>query len=51
MVEESPSAAVTPAIRQQDGRGRDQAAKAVGYSNAGTVEFLLDKHGNFSLWR
>ena len=47
MVEESPSVAVTPALRQKMGEAAVRAAKAVGYTNAGTVEFLLDKEGNF----
>ena len=47
LVEESPSAAVTPAIRNRMGEAAIKLARAVGYVNAGTVEFLLDKHGDF----
>jgi len=47
LLEESPSAAVTPAIRKRMGEAAVKLAKAVGYSNAGTVEFLLDKNGDF----
>jgi len=47
MVEEAPSVALTPALRQKMGEAAVRAAKAVGYTNAGTVEFLLDKDGNF----
>ncbi len=47
MVEESPSVALTPSLRQKMGEAAIKAAKAVGYTNAGTVEFLLDKDGNF----
>lgn len=47
VVEESPSPAVTPALRQAMGEAAVRAAQAVGYANAGTVEFLLDAHGNF----
>jgi acetyl-CoA carboxylase, biotin carboxylase subunit len=47
MLEEAPSAALTPAQRAKIGETAVRAAKAVGYHNAGTVEFLLDKHGNF----
>ncbi|MBI2841804.1 MAG: acetyl-CoA carboxylase biotin carboxylase subunit [Armatimonadetes bacterium] len=47
MVEESPSPAITPALRQKMGDAAIRAAKAAGYSSAGTVEFLLDKDGNF----
>jgi acetyl-CoA carboxylase biotin carboxylase subunit len=47
LVEESPSVAVTPAIRNRMGEAAIKLAKAVGYVNAGTVEFLLDKNGEF----
>lgn len=47
IVEESPSPAVTPELRQAMGEAAVNAARAVGYANAGTVEFLLDAHGNF----
>lgn len=47
LLEEAPSAAVTPAIRNKMGEAAIKLAKAVGYANAGTVEFLLDKHGHF----
>jgi len=47
LIEESPSPVVTPEIRQRIGESAVKAAKAVGYVNAGTVEFLLDKHGDF----
>ena len=47
MLEEAPSAALTPGQRAKIGETAVRAAKAVGYHNAGTVEFLLDKHNNF----
>lgn len=47
LVEEAPSAAVTPQIRNRMGEAAVKLAKAVGYTNAGTVEFLLDKNGDF----
>lgn len=47
LVEEAPSCAVTPAIRKHMGDAAIKLARAVGYSNAGTVEFLLDKNGDF----
>jgi len=47
LIEEAPSIAVTPELRAQMGAIAVQAAQAVGYSNAGTVEFLLDQEGNF----
>lgn len=45
LIEESPSVAITPAQRQKIGDAAVRAAKAIGYVNAGTMEFLLDKHG------
>ena len=48
VIEESPSPAVTPALRKRLGAAAVAAAKAVGYVNAGTVEFLLDARGEFS---
>ena len=45
LLEESPSIAITPQLRQRIGDAAVKAAKAIGYVNAGTMEFLLDKHG------
>ncbi|MDX9753393.1 MAG: acetyl-CoA carboxylase biotin carboxylase subunit [bacterium] len=47
VIEESPSPAVTPELRQQMGDVAIQAAKAVGYNSAGTIEFLLDQNKKF----
>ncbi|MEJ2207897.1 MAG: acetyl-CoA carboxylase biotin carboxylase subunit [Anaerolineae bacterium] len=47
LVEECPSPAVDEALRQRMGRVAVQAARAVGYTNAGTVEFLLAPGGAF----
>lgn len=47
LVEEAPSTALTPELRRKMGEMAVRAAQAVGYTNAGTVEFLLDKHNNF----
>ncbi len=47
MIEEAPSAAITEKLRKQLGDAAVRAAKAVGYVNAGTIEFLLDKSGKF----
>lgn len=47
MIEESPSSALTPALRHQMGEMALRAAQAVQYYSAGTVEFLLDKNNNF----
>jgi len=45
LIEESPSVAVTPEQRKKIGDYAVRGAKAVGYVNAGTMEFLLDAHG------
>ncbi len=42
VIEETPSPAVTPDIRTRMGEAAVSAARAVGYRNAGTVEFLFD---------
>jgi acetyl/propionyl-CoA carboxylase alpha subunit len=47
IIEETPSPAVTPAIRHAMGEAAVSAAKASGYVNAGTVEFLLAPSGLF----
>ncbi|MCB0215308.1 MAG: acetyl-CoA carboxylase biotin carboxylase subunit [Chloroflexi bacterium] len=47
VLEECPSPAVTPEIRERMGAAAVAAARAVNYVSAGTVEFLLDKHGDF----
>lgn len=47
LIEESPSPALTPQQRTKLGESAARAAKAIGYVNAGTMEFLLDKHGKF----
>ena len=47
VLEESPSAALDEDLRRRMGEAAVKAAKAVGYENAGTIEFLLDKHKNF----
>ena len=47
VVEESPSPAVTPELRQRMCEAAVRAAQAAGYTNAGTVEFLLDTEGEF----
>ena len=44
VLEESPSPAIDEELREKMGRTAVQAAKAVGYESAGTIEFLLDKH-------
>ena len=47
MIEESPSIALNSKLREKMGYAAVTAAKAAGYENAGTIEFLLEKNGNF----
>src|SRR5205823_8352403 len=47
IVEESPSVALTPALRAKMGAAAVRIARAAGYINAGTIEFILDADGNF----
>ena len=47
MIEESPCMALSDKLRKKMGATAVRAAKAVGYENAGTIEFLLDKSGEF----
>src|SRR5262245_12964723 len=47
VVEETPSLAVTPAVRSAMTSAAAAVARAVGYTNAGTIEFLLDEDGRF----
>ena len=51
MIEESPSPALTDEIRKKIRATAVQAAKAVNYESAGTIEFLLDDSGEFSSWK
>ena len=47
IIEETPSPALDDDLRRRMGEAAVAAAKASGYVNAGTVEFLLDQSGNF----
>ncbi|MEX2190020.1 MAG: acetyl-CoA carboxylase biotin carboxylase subunit, partial [Bacteroidota bacterium] len=47
LVEESPSPALTPEIREAMGAAAIKGAKSVNYTGAGTIEFLLDKNKHF----
>src|SRR5207253_8101485 len=47
IVEETPCPALTPRLRAEMTAAALAAARAVGYTNAGTVEFLLDADGRF----
>ncbi|WP_291569958.1 acetyl-CoA carboxylase biotin carboxylase subunit [Clostridium sp. UBA4548] len=47
VLEEAPSVVLTEALRKEMGETAVRAAKAIGYKNAGTIEFLVDKNLNF----
>ncbi len=47
LLEEAPSAVLSPQLRQKMGDAAVKAAKSIDYVGAGTVEFLLDKSGDF----
>lgn len=47
MIEESPSIAISDKLREEMGNAAVLAAKTVGYENAGTIEFLLDKDNKY----
>jgi acetyl-CoA carboxylase biotin carboxylase subunit len=47
VVEESPSTAITPELRKAMGEAAARLVKAAKYTNAGTLEFLLDARGEF----
>jgi len=47
LIEESPSPAVNSKLRRKMGHAAVKAAKAVKYTTVGTIEFLLDKNGDF----
>ncbi|TVU55716.1 MAG: acetyl-CoA carboxylase biotin carboxylase subunit [Arthrospira sp. PLM2.Bin9] len=47
LLEEAPSPALNPELRQKMGLAAVKAAASINYTGAGTVEFLLDRHGNF----
>ena len=47
LLEEAPSTALTPELRQKMGDAAVLAAKSINYVGAGTVEFLLDQSGDF----
>jgi acetyl-CoA carboxylase biotin carboxylase subunit len=46
LIEEAPSTAVSADLRQRIAGGLRTALKTIGYTNAGTVEFLMDRDGN-----
>jgi acetyl-CoA carboxylase, biotin carboxylase subunit len=47
LLEEAPSPVLTPELRARMGEAAVKGAQAIGYSSAGTVEFLLDEDGSF----
>ena len=47
LLEEAPSVGIFPEVRAKMGEAAVRAAKAAGYENAGTIEFLLDKDQKF----
>lgn len=47
IIEEAPSPAVSPALRERMGNAALAAVRAIGYEGAGTLEFLLDAQGEF----
>ncbi len=46
LIEESPSPSVSPELRKRISKGLAKAMKSIGYTNAGTVEFLMDERGD-----
>lgn len=47
IIEEAPSPSLSPQLRREMGEAAVRAAKAVGYQNAGTIEFLVDEEKHF----
>lgn len=47
LVEETPSPIVSPELRERMGQAAIKGASAIGYEGAGTIEFLVDKYGEF----
>lgn len=47
MIEEAPSSAIGETLRREMGEAAVKAAIASNYENAGTIEFILDKYGNY----
>jgi acetyl-CoA carboxylase biotin carboxylase subunit len=47
LIEESPSVALTPELREEMGRTSVRAMEKIGYNNLGTIEYLLDEQGRY----
>jgi 3-methylcrotonyl-CoA carboxylase alpha subunit len=48
VIEEAPSPVLTPSLREEMGGAAVRLARAIGYTGAGTVEFLLDEQGRYA---
>ena len=51
IIEEAPSPAVDPELRERMGLAATAVAREIGYTGAGTVEFLLDPAASSTSWR
>ena len=47
LLEEAPAASIPPKLRAEICKAAVKAAKSIGYSNAGTIEFVVDKNDNY----
>jgi acetyl-CoA carboxylase biotin carboxylase subunit len=47
LIEETPSPFMTPELRKKMGEAAIKGAQAINYEGAGTIEFIVDKNGNF----
>ncbi len=47
LLEEAPAASIPSKLRNEICKAAVKAAKSIGYSNAGTIEFVVDKHDNY----
>jgi acetyl-CoA carboxylase biotin carboxylase subunit len=47
LLEEAPAASIPPKLRAEICKAAAKAAKSIGYSNAGTIEFVVDKNDNY----
>jgi acetyl-CoA carboxylase biotin carboxylase subunit len=47
LIEEAPSPAISPELRARMGEASERLCRHVGYTNAGTIEYLLDRDGSF----
>jgi len=47
LLEETPSPIMTPELREEMGQAAIRGAETIGYEGAGTIEFLVDKHGKY----